>query len=1037
MRVRLLIASLLVLAGVGPRLTAQTTGQIEGLVRDPDAKAVPGAALSIVETGTQSERRVNTDDRGWYSAPALAPGSYKISLAADGFRGEVRSGVVLSAGRVARVDFLLELGETRDSVVVVGEAPAVSPAPSDWGGSIERAKLESLPLNGRDLFDLVSQQPGTAVATTSLKTLTNGAGIRISVNGARPNQNSFRMDGIYINDATSSAPASAAGRLLGLESIEELHLVSSPFDAEYGRAGGAVLTAVSKSGTNAWHGSAYEFLRNSALDAKNFFDPAGQRIPPLRKNQFGGLFSGPLRRNSLFFLGNYEGVRETSSRSMYSVTPNKEARLGQLPGRVVTIAPQIVPYLNLYPLPNGRDYGDGTGEFIAEGITHAREDYTTGKVDFIPSSRLRVAARYTFDDALNTRPEPLQVFTFFDASHYHFLHTETQFLQSPNTIHGFRAGFSRVYYDQDSLQPASVPASMSFLPNQPMGGLSFTAGASNLGGVSKDNISLLPRRFIINDYQTNYAVTHIRGTHSLRMGGSFDRVQFNQRSDNSAKGNYTFSSLADFLQASPVSADLALPGCDSIRGWRQSIYSAFVQDEWRISPRLSATLGVRYEAYSAPTEVNGKIATLRDILHDTATQVGGPVFQNPSKKNFAPRASLAFDPFGASKTVIRAGAGIFYDLIGTRELVVGGVRTPPFYTQASLDRPAFPNLLEAARNAPPLNSLDLLEYYLQQPYMAQFQFMLQQELAHNTVLQVGYAGSRGVHLMGTIGDVNPNRPQVLPDGQLFFPATLARLNPAFAKIRTRRTQFDSSYHGFQAGLQHRWSRGLSVQIKYSWSKSLDNGSAVILGDFVNTGNLPTMFDYRQNRGRSDFDVSQTFGANFSYALAEWRGGRLAELAGGWELQGVLQAQAGPPFNPTVGFDRARLGGGGPSDGSQRPTYAGLPGANLILGDPQRWFDPTFFALPPAGMYGNLGRNVLNGPGLVTIDLAVHKVLWRTERQSLRLRVEAFNIANHPNFQMPSSLRLFTSSLNRVGSAGRITETTTTSRQVQLALKWVF
>ena len=819
MRVRMLLLSLLFLAGEGPPLAAQTTGQIEGLVRDPKGEAVTGAALSIVQSGTGAQRRLGTDDRGWYLAPALAPGSYDIEVSHAGFRGEVRRGVALSAGRAARVDFLLQLGEVRDSIVVVGEAPPVSPNPSDWGGSIERTKLEFLPLNGRDLFDLVSQQPGTAVSTTSLKILTNGAGIRISVNGARPNQNSFRMDGIYINDATSSAPSSAAGRLLGLESIEELHLVSSPFDAEYGRAGGAVLTAVSKPGSNQWHGSAYEFLRNSALDAKNFFDPASEKIPPLRKNQFGGLFSGPLHRKSLFFLANYEGVREASSGSMYSVTPTKEARQGPMPGRTITVAPQIVPYLNLYPLPNGRDYGDGTGEFITEGVTHAREDYATGKVDFIPSSRLRVAARYTFDDALNTRPEPLKVFTFLDASHYHFLHTETQFLQSPNTIHSLRAGFSRVYYDQDSRQPASVPASMSFLPNQPMGGLSFTAGLSNLGGVSRDNISLMPRRFIINDFQNNYAVTHIRGAHSLRMGGSFDRVQFNQRSDNGAKGSYNFSSLTDFLQASPVSADLALPGCDSIPGWRQSIYSAFVQDELRISPRLSATLGVRYEAYSAPTEVNGKIATLRDLLHDTATQVGGPIFKNPSKTNFAPRVSLAFDPFGASKTVVRAGAGIFYDLIGTRELVVGGVRTPPFYTQASLDRPAFPNLLEAARNAPPLNSLDLLEYYLQQPCVAQFQFTLQQELARDTVLQLGYAGSRGVHLMGTMGDVNPNRPQVLPDGQLFFPATLARLNPAFAKIRTRRAQFDSSYHGFQAGLQRRWRGGLSVQIKYSWSKS--------------------------------------------------------------------------------------------------------------------------------------------------------------------------------------------------------------------------
>jgi len=892
-------------------------------------------------------------------------------------------------------------------------------------------------LNGRDLFDLVSQQPGTTVSTNSLKTVTNGAGIRVSVNGARPNQNSFRLDGMYINDATSSAPASAGGRLLGLESIAELHLVSSPFDAEYGRAGGAVLTAVSRSGSNEWHGSAYEFLRNSALDAKNFFDPAGSKIPPLRKNQFGGLFSGPIRRNELFLLTNYEGIRENSGRTMFAVTPTQEARQGQLPGRTVGVATQVIPYLALYPLPNGRDYGDGTGEFISEGRTSSRENYVTGKVDAISSVRLRLSARYTFDTALRTRPEPLQVWTFVDDSRYHFLQTETQFLQSPSTVHSFRAGFTRVWNGQNSRQPDTIPQAMSFMPGQPMGGISFTAGLSSLGGAARDNISLLPRRFVVNDFQFNDTLTHVRGAHAIRFGGSFDRVQFNQRSDNSARGSYSFSSLQEFLQAAPRSGDLTLPGSDAIRGWRQNIYAGFLQDEFRISPRLSATLGVRYEAYSVPAEVNGKIATLRDPLHDATTHIGGALFENPSKTNFAPRASVAFDPFGTSKTVIRAGAGIFFDLLGTRELVIGGVRTPPFFTQASLTRPPFPGLFAAATNAPAAKSLDLLEYYLQQPYMAQFQFMVQQELSQGAVLQFGYTGSRGIHLAGTMGEINPNTPQILPDGQMFFPATLTRLNPAFGKMRTRRTQFDSSYHGFHAGLQQRWRSGFTLQLKYSWSKSIDNLSAVILGDFLNTGNFPTMFNLSLNRGKSDFDVPHTFGANFTYALPRGNGGLMGKVAGGWELQGVVQAQAGPSFNPTVGFDRARLSGGGTSDLSQRPMYAGAEGADVILGDPQRWFDPNFFALPPAGMYGNLGRNVLRGPGLATVDFAVHKVLWHTERQSVRLRVEAFNVANHPNFQLPSSLGLFTSSLTRVGSAGKITDTTSTSRQIQLALKWMF
>jgi len=1038
MRASAALLSLFFLAAGELPLAPQTTGRIEGAVRDPQGMPVPGAVLHILEAGTGAERKLSTDQRGRYLAPGLAPGSYQIEVSRPGFRSEVRRGVGLDAGRTARVDFLLPLGEMRDSVVVVGEAPPISAAPSDWGGSIERVKLESLPLNGRDLFDLSSQQPGASVATTALKSVTLGSGVHISVNGARPSQNSFRMDGIYINDATASAPASATGRLLGLEAIQELHLVSSPFDAEYGRAGGAVFTAVSKSGSNEWHGSAYEFLRNSALDARNFFDPAGEKIPPLRKNQFGGVLGGPVRRNRLFFLVNYEGSRETSGRTMRSVTPTAEARSGRLPGRTVVIAPEIVPYLNLYPLPNGRGYGDGTGEFMAEVVKQSHENYVTGRVDLVQSSRLRHSVRYTFDEAEAARPDSLLVFNFLDSSRYHFLHGETQLIQSPSTIHSFRAGFSRVWNCQTHRQAASIPASLSFVPGQPLGHITMSAGATNLGGPPATGIGVLPRRFVINDFQLNYTTTHIRGAHVVRLGGTLDRVQFNQRSDLNAKGSYSFSSLEDFLQARPRAGELMLPGSDTIRGWRQSIFSGFAQDEFRAGDRLGITLGVRYEAYSTPAEVNGKVAVIRgDFPSASQTTVGGPVFDNPSKANFAPRVSVAFAPFGPGKTVIRAGAGIFYDVLGSRELLIAGVRMPPFFNQVTATRPAFPNLLEAARNAAPQNSLDMLDYWLQQPYVAQYQLRVQQEVARDTVLQVGYAGSRGIHLVGQLGEMNPNRPEVLPDGQLLFPEALVRLNPAFSRVRARRTQFDSCYHALQAGFERKWREGFRLQLKYVWSKSLDNATSAVLRDFANSDAIPTMFNYRLNRGLSDFDLRHAFGANFSWALpGTWRGAA-GRILGGWEIHGLAQAQTGPPFNPTVGFDRLRMGAGAISDQGQRPMYAGTPGAKVILGDPQRWFDPSVFALPPAGMYGNLGRNVLAGPGLATLDLALHKVFRRAERQSVQLRVEAFNVANHPNFQIPSALALFDSTLARVGSAGRITETVTTSRQVQVALKWVF
>jgi hypothetical protein len=1023
-------------AGAAP-LAAQTTGQIEGMVRDPAGRPTVETAVRLLETGTGSERRLSTDEQGWYLALGLAPGTYEIEVSRSGFRGETRRGVTLVAGRTVRVDFSLVLGETRESVVVVGDAPPVSAAARDWGGYIEQKKLESLPFNGRDLYDIVSQQPGVLVARNASRSIDTGLGARVSVNGARPNQNSFRMDGIHINDASSLAPASAGGRLLGLESIQELQLVSSPFDAEYGRSGGAAIVAVAKSGSNQWHGSGYEFLRNSALDAKNFFDPAADKIPPLRKNQFGVLLGGPLRRNLVFLMANYEAIRMTSGQTLSSVTPTAEARAGRLPDQVITVSPLIVPYLDLYPLPNGRDYGDGTGQFVTQGITSAREDYVTGKLDYIRSSRLRFAGRYTYDNAANQRPDPVQVFTFRDDSHYHFLHTETQFIQSPSSVHTFRAGFSRVWNGMSVSQPASIPASLSFIPGQPLGYLQVTAGLSSISGLVGTSIGLMPRRHASNDFQANYAFTHVRGRHSFRSGGSLDRIQFNQRSDRGVKGAYVFSSLVDLLRARPRSGEMLAPGSDTIRGWRQTVVSGFAQEEYRASARLSLTAGLRYEAYSTPAEVNGKMATLKDFLGDTAFTVGGPVFRNPSKTNFAPRVSVALLPFRSARTVLRAGVGVFFDLLGTREISTAGVRVPPFYELLTLTSPSFPNLPLAMASASPDSQLDMLDYYLQQPYSAQFQFLVQQELAGDTVLQVGYSGGRGVHLPGQIAEANPVRPDTLPDGSLYFPQNTPRLNPAFGRTRTRRTQFNSMYHGLQAQFQRKWRGGLLFQVKYAWGKALDETSSTFSREYVNNDGLPTMFNYRLNHGRSDFDLSHTFGANFSWALPQVPHAAIGKVFSGWELQGLVQAQSGPPFNPFVGFDRPRLSAGSSNDAGQRPNYVGPPGARVILGDPRQWFDPNFFALPAAGTYGNLGRNGFDGPGLAAVDLAAHKVVWRTERQSIRLRLEAFNVVNHPNFQLPSVLTLFTSSLARVGSAGQITETSTTSRQIQLALKWVF
>jgi hypothetical protein len=1024
------IAALLVLC---PAARAQLTGSIEGMVTDPAGRVVSGAQVRVVERATNAERRLDTDHEGRYVAAELAPGSYRVEVAKAGFQARMEAGLVLTAGRTLRSDVALVLGTTRESVTVTAEAPQIDAAPGAWGGSVEAGQISSLPLNGRDIFDLASQQPGATAPASATRAINTGGGVHISINGSRPSENAFRLDGIYVNDATGSAPASASGSLLGVEAIAELRLVTSPFSAEFGRSAGGVVTAVSKSGTNEFHGSVYEYLRNSAFDARNYFDPASEKIPAFRRNQFGGLVGGPAWKDRLFFLVNYEGLRLASSSTQVIETPDAQARRGLIPVKgvlqQVPVSPAIGPYLALYPLPNGRNLGDGTGEYLLGVPTVTNEDYATGRLDFAFTPRLRFGARYTFDQADSRSEDAFRVWTFASDSHSRLAQASAQYVQSASVIHDIRAAFSQIFNGQSAAVAARVSPELSFVAGQPIGPVGVV-GLSDFGG---QNARANPRQLSPDDVQLSYGLTRATGAHKFSAGASFDRVRFDQTGDQDRSGYYTFSSLASFLAASPRSVNLMTPLSGTLRQWRFNQFAAFVQDDFRVVRRLSVGIGVRYETATTPGERDGKVATLPDPLHDTAVTVGGPLFVNPARWNFAPRASLAWDVFGNGGTVLRAGAGIFYALLGTRELVVAGFRMPPFYNRATISKPSFPNALAALQNNTTAMSVDGLAYRPNQPYTAQFQILVEKAVGRRGAAQLGYSGSRGVHLVGHIANLNTSQPQRLANGQVWFPSTSPAINPNFGQIAMRVTDFDSNYHSLIAGARVRVTGGLHVQGKFAWSKSIDDNSIVTLSDFYTAEKVPTVFNYRQNRGRSDFDCPLTFAMNFTYNLPR-PVSRAGSLLGGWALSGLAQAQSGNPFNPTVGFDNAHLLGSS-TDLGQRPNL--IPGQPLITGDPQQYYNPLAFSLPPAGYLGNLGRNVLLGPGLVFASLALERSFLRSDARALRIRGEVFNVANHPNFQLPSGTSLFDSTRARLGTAGQITATTTSSRQVQLSARLTF
>lgn len=995
--------------------------------------------MTVQNASTGAERVVETDAFGGYSAPGLAPGVYEMRVSAPGFAPYVHQGVTLSAGQALRVDFPLQIEEIRDTVTVVGDAPPIAAGAADFSREVSSQELHELPLNGRDLYQSAAYEPGVHLPTAALReSLTTGLGTAFSVNGATPYQNGFRLDGVYVNEATNAVPSGVAGLTLGVEAVQDLQIAANPYSAEYGRAAGAVMTAVSKSGGNDYHGDLYWYFRNSALDAKNFFDQASEPIPPLRRNQFGALFGGPIKKNKAFFLLNYEGFRGRLGSTRRPAVPTLAARRGELPdgeGGVHQIAvnPAVAPYLDLYPAPNGRDFGDGTAEFVNEGTLETREDHLSAKFDWLPDEASRFTARYTFDDGDDARPDPVRIWEFQNASRYNFLHTEYQRVLSPTTLFHLRAAVSQVKNEELGEVIPDVPASLSLIPGQTLGSLE-TTGIQNIGGFGA---RILPRRFDLQDWQFNGDLTSILGRHTFKAGAGFDRIGFNQVADISAIGLYRFNSLENLLLGNPITGEATRPGSTSQRDWTYYQFFGYLQDDIRLTQRVSLSLGLRYETVSTPSEAEGRVATLPDPLRDAQTTVGGPLFDNPSRANFAPRASLAWDPTGKSKTVFRLGGGIFYDLIGSRELVVAGMRVPPIFQRVAVFRPSgFPDLPSAIEGANPSSAVDGLQFDLNQPYVARWRFGIDQALGAGHTLKLEYVGARGVHLMGKLGTINTPFPETLADGRQFIPEGAPRVNPAFGDIGMRRSEFNSFFQGFNVLLLGRGGKSLRYQVKYTWAKSIDEASAALFDEFANADLVPTVWDYRANRGPSSFDLRHAASANFSWDLPQPASKGMRPLLGGWRLHGVLTFQSGAPFSPTVGFDQARLGAAR-GDLGQRPDYVGSPGQDVILGDPGRWFDPNAYALPDAGFLGNLGRNTLNADGLANLDLAVHKDLLRTERQAWTLRLEAFNLTNHANFAIPSGLSLFNSSGSRIGGAGRVTGTTTPSRQIQAALRWSF
>ena len=1031
-----------------------TTGAISGTVKDQTEAVLPGAAVMVTNVETGSVRTSVSGSEGGYRISNLPPGSYEVQAELAGFQTGVRSGITLSIGREAVVDLTLRVGDVTERVTVTGEAPLIETTTATVGGVVDSQQMRAIPLNARSFLELVPLQTNAHFAESGAVSSAHGFGKKLSISGTRYVSNSFLLDGADVNDFFG-ASGSAAGTVAGVETVREFRVITNAYDAEYGRHVGGVISAVTKSGTNAIHGALFEFLRNDNLDAAEWEDnrtSAGVK-PEFRRNQFGAAVGGPILRDKTFFFGSFEGLREGLGQTRTFNVPGQGMRMGIIRGEFIGVDPAIQPYLELYPAPQTPDRSDGRAQHFKAFTQTTDQNYWMGKVDHRFSDFNSIFGRITFDDADRVRPAANGFNTTeVIATSSRFATLEGTHIFSPRLLSRTHFSFNRTRNDafDKGIEGFTFPMGRFTFGNQP--DIPGRVGVSGL--VTWGGRLFNPKKFIQNIIQFKEDIYFTTGRHSFKFGGMVERFQLNLKSSSSGGGTFDFGGLDDFLQNDVARFRAVVPGSDFDRGWRESLLGFYLHDDISVSPGFTLNLGLRYEIITVPTEVNGKSATIRDTtaphIHTVTPatmDIGDPYFLNPSLKNFAPRVGFAWDLFQSGKTSLRGGVGIFHDQILPSNYVFPGVRATPFFNVGELRGSRdvevdFPNAFDIQRDllaGRPQNVV--LEFDASQPAVIKWSLDLQQQIASDTTLEAGYSATRGTHLLrgGLNVNVTPSEFREHPDGGLrrFILVGEPQPNPAFGRFWVGPWDGTSDYHALRLSLKKRFSRGFQFQSSYTFSRTTDDYSITLAGgDWGAADRNP--FKNEKEHGLAAFDVRQSFYTNF---LVDLPGGNLTgaagKLFGGWSVSNLLRFNSGNPFNLTA--DQ-------PRQGSSRMQFVGGPRLDLVPGgdqnpvrsqNPDEYFDPAQFSFPKSFFLGNVGRNHATTPGIANIDFTLMKetLLWG-ENTNLQFRAEFFNLFNRPNFGIPAR-SLFDRRGNRRSNAGEITSTRTTSRQIQFALKLVF
>jgi hypothetical protein len=1037
--------------GVLTTARAQVTGSILGTVTDSSGAAVPHANVTITELDTRQSRSLMTDDRGSYRVLALPVGRYEVKTEQPGFKTAVRTGITLVVAQEATVDVTLQLGEATQQVAVSAEASLVDLSTAPISGLVGERQVKDLPLSGRSFDNLITLNPGTA-NTTSNRSATStggGQGNNFSVSGNREDYNIFLLNGIEYSGVSTAdvIPGGVSGQLLGVDAVREFNVLENTYGAEYGKRPGAQVSLVTMSGANQFHGSLFEFLRNSVFDARNFFDQ--QSVPPLRRNQFGASAGGPLKRDRTFIFGSYEGLRWRLSQSAAAVVPDLNARQGYLPAKDgslthIGLAPGIAPYFSLWPTPNGRELGGGAAFAYANPLQAVREDFGNLRVDHNFSASDMFSGVYTVDDGTSTTPgaNPLQ--QTLSMLRAQVVSLQETHVFSPAVLNTFRAGFSRAAWHLDG-SSTIVDPNLVFVAGQPVGSISIGAsGLGNLGSFVGAGTNGAQQVETIHRNLFTYAddLSIVRGKHQVKAGLWFQRVQSNDDAADQRNGIASFADLQHFMlgQATQVVGTLS----PTEIGWRQFAGAWYAQDAIALRSNFTLTLGVRHEFNNGWNSPRGLASNfVFGPTHALLTQpvAGTSVYsENNAKALIGPRVGLAWAPLGGSKTVIHAGFGIFYEQLDYIGSCCDAALLGNFNQKVVVSPATFPILLAPGEPIPGAKiSPSGIQPDLKMPTVQEYSLHIDQALSSNTVVSVGYVGEHGYHLLDT-ADVNAAIPTILANGTKFFPPKSPRANPNLGNARYELSNANSNYNGLQIDLRQRLSHGIQFRVNYTFQKSLDIHSASFLAN-AGVGGTTTIMDPQNPRldwGRSNFDIRNRLSANFSYDLPFGNGrsllskanGLAQALVGGWQWNGIIAAESGFPFTPLVGFNQS---GNGDSRAPDRVSLASGFSGPLVVGTQQQWYNPAAFALPAAGTYGNAGRDILEGPGLLGFDSSLLKSFHIHERAGLQFRAEFFNLLNRTNLGLPL-ITTFTSLGAVSPSAGLINYTATNSRQIQLGLK---